>query len=229
MEIKFLIFDVDGVLIRSTEVGFDCMFETAKKLGLQMPNQDFLKKHWGKILETELFPACFEELGWDTSIGISLVIDTYLEIAAQKRYPPIAGLKESLKWLSDNYLLGIASNRDQRTMKIRLAEANIDEGLFSLRRRPEGLVYSKPDPRVFNCFWEQGCVPENTLFVGDTIDYDWMAVKNHQPRFHFVGVTSILHSRTDFITAGVPESMVIDSPAELPDLLKLLSSSSMSA
>lgn len=218
MKIKNVIFDVDGVLLISTEVGMAALTKAANHYRLPLPNFSFLKKNWGKNLETELLPICKRSLGWREG-SVELVLKKFLEISEDTTYHLPEGLVPALEILSKDFTLGIATNRNLESMKKRFEQSGLDFSFFKYFNDIQKHKFTKPDPRIFNFLWEYGCLPEETIFVGDTIAYDLAAARNNFPAIKFVGITSVLHDAEEFENAGVPRNMILDNPSKLPGLL----------
>lgn len=197
-----IIFDADGVIFLSTKVGMDSLIMAAEISGVVVPDSSQVRALWGYPLESVVIPklACFLE--WP-SHKIPEIIHRFLDISQSNKYPEQPGLIDKLKSLSQQCKLGIISNRDKDSLLMRLEEQKINGNLFThMQTTDSGII--KPDPRVFDHFWNgAGFKPESTIFIGDSIDFDLAAARNHQPKIDFVAITSGLHSRAEFIAADV--------------------------
>ncbi|HNX11284.1 MAG TPA: HAD-IA family hydrolase [bacterium] len=218
--IENIIFDVDGVIFLSTEVGLINFTRAVNDFGLKPPPRYFLKEHWGKIMEKEIIPLSARFMNWPV-FSIDKLADEFYRLCQEEIFPIPAGLPEAFKTLAGNHRLGIATNRRPERLHYHFQRLGLDISLFSHIVTPANGI-QKPDPRVFNSFWQNGWHPETTLYVGDTIACDLKAARHHSPPLQFVGITSLLHDLEDFMDAGVPRRMILDNPAKLVNLLATL-------
>ncbi len=199
---KDYVFDADGVLLNSTKAGFEALIEAAKQLGLKAPTLAMIKALWGHEFENYLIPVLAEELDWPLNKDRE-VIELFYELSHAQKYPLQTGLAEELKKQASRCRLGIISNRDRASLERRFLEQEIDINIFAHVHTPE-MGVRKPDPKVFDHFWNgAGFKPENTIFVGDSIEHDLLAARNHKPPICFAAITSGLHSMAEFVRAGV--------------------------
>ena len=199
---KDLIFDFDGPLVDSIPVGINSLIKAAQVAGVKRPTFRMIQDLWGHNLEHSLVPILAEELNWPLKKDRE-VIEHFYQISCAQKYPIQLGLSDDLKRLSNICKLGIATNRDCASLEYRLKEQGIDINIFTHIHTPE-LGVGKPDPAVFNHFWNgAGFRPEKTIFIGDSIEHDLAAAKNHQPAIEFVAILSGLHSTAEFVRAGV--------------------------
>lgn len=200
---KDFIFDVDGVLLDSIDIGIHSLIEAAKRSRVKLPTVNMIKQLWGHGLETSLVPILADSLKWPLEKDQE-VIQFFYEISHTQKYPIKKGLAETLEELSTTRCkLGIVSNRDMSSLEYRFREQNIDLSIFSHIHTPDKGA-RKPNPAVFNHFWNgAGFTPKNTVFIGDSIEHDLAVARAHQPQLCFVAITSGLHSISDFIKAGV--------------------------
>ncbi len=199
---KDIIFDADGVILLSTEIGINSLIEAAKICRLRVPSIKQVKVLWGHHLESEMIPALKKELDWPEN-SEPLILNAFHDISLKCKYPEQKTLADKLLAMSKRCKLGIASNRDIQSLVFRLEEQGIDPALFSHIQTADAGV-SKPDPRVFSSFWNgAGFRPNRTVFIGDSITYDLAAAKAHQPELAFAAITSGMHSFGEFMRAGV--------------------------
>lgn len=199
---KDIIFDADGVILLSTDIGINSLIAAVKSCDLCVPSVKQVKALWGHHLESEMIPALAKELSWPENCELS-ILSSFYAISSKVKYPVQKNLELQLKNLAKRCKLGIASNRDIQSLVFRLEEQGIDPALFSQIQTADAGV-SKPDPRVFSFFWNgAGFSPNRTVFIGDSITYDLAAAKAHQPELKFVAITSGMHSFGEFMRAGV--------------------------
>jgi HAD superfamily hydrolase (TIGR01549 family) len=213
---KDLIFDVDGVLLISTNIGITSLIEAAKQAGVTPPTFNMVKDLWGHGLEISLVPILANSLDWPLNKDRE-VIERFYEISYAQKYPVQSGLVDDLKRMSRSRRLGIVTNRDIGSLRYRFEEQGIDLNIFTHIHTPESGV-RKPNPKVFDHFWNgAGFKPENTIFVGDSIEHDLVAARTHSPQITFAAITSGLHGIGEFIRAGVKCTNIF---ANVQDLLK---------
>jgi HAD superfamily hydrolase (TIGR01549 family) len=211
---KDFIFDVDGVLLISTNIGIASLIEAARQAGVNLPTFKMVKDLWGHGLEISLVPILANSLDWPLNKD-SEVIERFYKISYAQKYPAQAGLADNLERMSRDRRLGIITNRDSASLEYRLFEQGIDMNIFTHIHTPE-LGVRKPDPRVFDHFWNgAGFKPENTIFVGDSIEHDLVAARTHNPQISFAAITSGLHGMGDFMRAGVKCTHIFSSVQDL--------------
>lgn len=204
---KNLIFDVDGVLLNSTQIGWESLIQAAEQSGAKVPTFKILKALWGRHFEKSLIPTLAEQLEWPLDKDAE-VIERFYEISYTQKYPIQPGLANDLKRMAACCRLGIISNRDPDSLEHRLHEQGINLNIFAHIHTPEQGV-QKPDPAVFSHFWNgAGFKPENTIFIGDSIEHDLAAANAHEPPIRFAAITSGLHSTGEFVRAGVKLSYI---------------------
>ncbi|MDD3285100.1 MAG: HAD family hydrolase [Patescibacteria group bacterium] len=219
--VKNIIFDADGVLLLSTEVGINTLLEAIVSCGLKKPSYNEVRKIWGRRLEKELIPLIAKQCSWPDD-NIKKVTDSFLSLSDFTVYPQQPRLVETLEFLAKRYQLGIASNRDAKSLGHRLHQQGINQSLFSHIQTADAGI-SKPDPKIFDKFWNGvGFDPNQTLYIGDSIEHDLAAARNHNPPLAFAAITSGLHSTGEFVRAGVKVTHIFKSVIELPDMLHIL-------
>lgn len=219
---KDFIFDLDGPLLDSISVGINSLIKAAQVAGVKRPTFRMIQALWGHNFEHSLIPILAEELNWPLKKDRE-VIEHFYQISCAQKYPVQPGLSDDLKRLSTICKLGIATNRDRASLEYRLKEQGIDINIFTHIHTPE-LGVCKPDPAVFNYFWNgAGFKPENTIFIGDSIEHDLAAAKNHQPSIKFVAILSGLHSTAEFVRSGVKLSCIFKNVRDVFQAKYLLS------
>jgi len=206
-QMKDFIFDADGVLLNSTKAVFEALIEAAKQLGLKAPTLAMIKALWGHEFENFLIPNLAEKLNWPLDKDRE-VIELFYELSYAQKYPLQIGLVDELKRMASRCRLGIVSNRDRASLERRFLEQKIDINIFAHIHTPE-MGVRKPDPKVFDYFWNgAGFKPESTIFVGDSIEHDFIAAMSHHPPICFVAITSGLHSMAEFLLVGVKRTHI---------------------
>lgn len=147
--IKAIIFDMDGLMIDSERVTFECYQERLKDMNLTM-DEEFYKTLLGKPIKG-IYQRFYDVYGND--FPIENVIQDVHQIMAERfeteGVPVKKGLVELLHYLKDNNyktIVATSSNRD-RVDKI-LAQAKITE-FFDDSICGDEVTKGKPNPEVF--------------------------------------------------------------------------------
>ena len=149
MMIKAIIFDMDGLMIDSERVTFECYQERLKDMNLTM-DEEFYKTLLGKPIKG-IYQRFYDVYGND--FPIENVIQDVHQLMAERfeteGVPVKKGLVELLHYLKDNNyktIVATSSNRD-RVDKI-LAQAKITE-FFDDSICGDEVTKGKPNPEVF--------------------------------------------------------------------------------
>jgi len=147
--IKAIIFDMDGLMIDSERVTFECYQERLKDMNLTM-DEEFYKTLLGKPIKG-IYQRFYDVYGND--FPIQNVIQDAHQLMAERfeteGVPVKKGLVELLHYLKDNNyktIVATSSNRD-RVDKI-LAQAKITE-FFDDSICGDEVTKGKPNPEVF--------------------------------------------------------------------------------
>ena len=147
--IKAIIFDMDGLMIASERVTFECYQERLKDMNLTM-DEEFYKTLLGKPIKG-IYQRFYDVYGND--FPIQNVIQDVHQLMAERfeteGVPVKKGLVELLHYLKDNNyktIVATSSNRD-RVDKI-LAQAKITE-FFDDSICGDEVTKGKPNPEVF--------------------------------------------------------------------------------
>ena len=147
--IKAIIFDMDGLMIDSERVTFECYQERLKDMNLTM-DEEFYKTLLGKPIKG-IYQRFYDVYGND--FPIQNVIQDVHQLMAERfeteGVPVKKGLVELLHYLKDNNyktIFATSSNRD-RVDKI-LAQAKITE-FFDDSICGDEVTKGKPNPEVF--------------------------------------------------------------------------------
>lgn len=147
--IKAIIFDMDGLMIDSERVTFECYQERLKDMNLTM-DEEFYKTLLGKPIKG-IYQRFYDVYGNDFPIE-SVIQDVHQLMAERfetEGVPVKKGLVELLHYLKDNNyktIVATSSNRD-RVDKI-LAQAKITE-FFDDSICGDEVTKGKPNPEVF--------------------------------------------------------------------------------
>lgn len=147
--IKAIIFDMDGLMIDSERVTFECYQERLKDMNLTM-DEEFYKTLLGKPIKG-IYQRFYDVYGNDFPIE-NVIQDVHQLMAERFETEGVAvkkGLVELLHYLKDNNyktIVATSSNRD-RVDKI-LAQAKITE-FFDDSICGDEVTKGKPNPEVF--------------------------------------------------------------------------------
>ena len=213
---KIIVFDIDGVLVDSTERSVSSLCSIISRHGLE-PEYNLIMANWGHSFGEILIPALASAGNWP-EYKMQLIIEDAKCFFEDSTFGGPMGLKEKLETLKFNgYELGTLTNRDDRMAQKALAELGLDETIFDFQQTADS-GFKKPDPRVFNYFLKYYEATE-IVFVGDSIICDLPAAYGCRPIIDFIGITSMIHRREHFVAAGVPENMIYNSVIEIIDEL----------
>ena len=165
---KFIIFDLDGVLVEAKNIHFDALNEAlGEKYAIEW--NEHLSKYDGLKTNQKLemltkekgFPVELYKNVWDKKQSLTL--------------KKLKDLKQSLQLIdcmerlcSDGYKLAVCSNSIRRTVLTVLSKLGIIE-YFDLILSNEDVKKSKPHPEIYwNAMSMLGVLPEETLIVEDS-------------------------------------------------------------
>lgn len=217
--IKALVLDFDGVVADSTAMGMDNHLRIMKMLELRLPTRNQLRRYWGDGWHN-LVAAVGREMKWPTK-QVKLFKQTYNEVVVENRYPRFRGLANIYQLLSNQGMIFfIASNRDESSLKYHLRQAGLSEelfeGIFSLEKREP----KKPDPGalaiVLKKLGQKKIMPQETVFMGDTVNFDLKMVQRFFPPSNFLGVVSGVATKAEFLAAGLAARFVLEAGADYP-------------
>ena len=222
-EKKVLIFDWDGTLLNSTESGYKKVEKTLEKLGIMPPPREFLKKHWG--MRADKLINLILQVTKNHNISYNDFNDTYYLV--EEKYPSIEEVYEILISLKNfGYKIGLITSRTSESWLKCCSIINFNTKCFDFTQTINHFPHHKPSGRVFgpllNWTKSHGYMPNDVVYFGDTVSYDLKATRDSNPSIDFVGVSSGVNSKEDFLDAGVNASRIINSYEELPPFLNRL-------
>jgi phosphoglycolate phosphatase-like HAD superfamily hydrolase len=216
-----LVFDFDGTVLPTTLEGYRKVQEMMRQIGLPPASDDFIRLHWGKKFPDIAKAVCRHAGGDDGHIEAFLQLD--------KEYVPQYQLnQEVIDTISILQSSGIPTalltSRDIGSL-LRVSKiVGFNLSIFNYRQTLEDAPYPKPDPRVFNPLIDWiNTLPgksKKMIYFGDTVQYDYLAVKQSGLPINFVGVVSGVSSGSDFVRAGVND--IVYGVQNLPGFLKNL-------
>ncbi len=212
-EKKLWIFDFDGVLVFSVEITFKCIIEAAKEVDVPLPSFNILKESWGKNFHDDLFPNLAEKLNW-SHLEMENVLENFLRKNEELVYPMPSSIFTFLKKASHRKDLAILTNRSLESLIACAYKYSIDLTLFKIIICAQDSLY-KPNPKIFEPFWQVNYKPNEVIFIGDSIVFDLGTAKNHQPEIDFIAISSGLHEENEFLKAGVLKEFILSNPVEM--------------
>jgi len=165
MKYGLIVFDWDGTIIDSAATIVECIRESARDLGLEVPERSRASHVIGLGLHDSLRHAVPD-----------LPRERYTEfVAAYRRHflaredsmALFAGMEELLLGLKETHVLAIATGKSRRGLERALAATGLKSCFHATRCADEG--YSKPHPGMLQGLMEElGAANERTLMIGDT-------------------------------------------------------------
>lgn len=210
--LKAVVFDVDGVLIDSTEAIVRAYRKTAEGLGLRIPSPQEIADFMGRPL--------VEIVGilWPNADG-ELYIKEYRRLFMDEDLviPAIDGAVDAVKEIRESGLrIGVVSGKIMFFVKKHLKEAGFDVNWFEVIVSFETTKKHKPDAEpLLYAINKLDMKPEETVYVGDAVS-DYQCAKS--AKAEYVAVLTGSLRREELEKLGVKNT--INSVAELPDLLK---------
>lgn len=217
MSKRGICFDLDGTLIDSGPGGLIQLCKVAKILNLPMNDkiEANLRLMWGQ------HPSNLIKTAWPgTDIG--QFYKRWEELDVAEPFPVFHGVKKTLnKFCHNNFYLSILTSRNFRTAIAQLDHNDILK-FFGLIIAADSSPHKKPDPRsiepVFDRYRGVGINPKQIIFVGDTVEGDWKLAQATDIEF-FAVLSGGMDTKEKFLAAGVPKDHIINSVADLPQIL----------
>lgn len=211
-EKRILAFDWDGTILKSTEIGFKKVEDTLKALNLKCPPREFLKKHWG-MEANELFKLLLKECGGNGYTFEELCV---VHRNFEEAYPDIHYVEYIFYRLKKaGYKIALITNRSNGSWLKSCKLSNFNPKCFDFVQTKDHFHIKKPFGRVFgpliNYARRHDIKPEQIIYFGDTIAYDYQATLNCEPPIDFIGVCSGVNTKEEFIAAGLSPDRIIGS------------------
>lgn len=166
--IKFVIFDLDGVLVDAKNIHYDALNEALGK-DYEISWSEHLSKYDGLKTNQKLELLSIEK-GLDEKLH-KIIWDKKQRITIDKlsSLKPSLRLQECMKNISDNgYKIACCSNSIRKTVLTVLSKLGIIE-YFDLILSNEDIKNSKPHPEIY---WKaisiMGFLPEETIIIEDS-------------------------------------------------------------
>lgn len=212
-----LCFDFDGVLIDNTSLGFQKVNQILAELKLPPVSQNFLREHWGKKMSDFATLICHLQ-------GASKEQTAYFKKREKEIHVEAIFDRRLLRTLvalpGFGFLTAIITSREEEDFRKYTRKIGLDLGIFHYIQTADDYHSHKPSGNVFipliNWVHDLGgrLTAENIVYFGDTIKYDYRAVKdarNHGRSIKFVGVCSGINTYKEFQSAGLKENEIVAS------------------
>ena len=211
---KFFIFDLDGTLLNNTRVGFARVNKNLDQLGLPALNEDFLRQHWGMPAK-DLWKLICQEIGAsEEQYNTFQVSDLYLSKEKDYSFELSDELIAAIARLKDFGLFtGILTSRTGISLEAAVKQTGLPIKMFDYVQTITHCQHHKPSGRVFGPVFNWARIhalsPQDIVYFGDTVNYDYAATLNAEPPIGFVGVVSGVNTYEEFLAAGLPTNRII--------------------
>ncbi len=222
-----LCFDFDGVIINNTITGFNRMNLILHDLELLPVSHEFLRARWGMRVNDLCAEICH-------ALGATFGdLERFQEAVKKAHVQQLAidcRLRDVLSVLSKfGFSLAIITSRDSSSLKFCLNKIGLDAQLFDFIQTISDHDKHKPQAEVFDPLlaWanNHGLAARDITYFGDTIQYDFQAVKNAREQgnlLEFIGVASGVNTVAEFMAAGLNKDDVVTSQSMLSYYLNCL-------
>lgn len=221
--IKAILHDWDDTITGSFMAYKDYYFDLAKLYNYPKPNIKTIKKYWGEPVAKITHGIWPKQLTEESAKILTAAFERHLTTHQINYNPlPFSNMTETFKNLvCKNYILGVITSGYKEKI-LRSYKTHIDPVInyhaFIFDHRELGVA--KPDPKVFDRPLAElaslGIRENEVIFVGDAF-HDYFAALNRGLTFY--AVTTGLKTRKDFGAAGLKNEFILDTFAQLSDLL----------
>lgn len=183
MNVKAVIFDLDGTLLDTSKGIVKCIVTTLDKMGLDAPNEEICKTFIGPPLKKH-FLELFETDEKTADDFVRLFREEYAkgDIFLADRYPEMDGC---LAGLHKRFLLAVATNK-REDLTVRLLEKFEMNQYFDAICGSDAASTLTKEQIVAKATKRLGIKPADCLMVGDSLNDAEAAEKLGMP---FIGVT----------------------------------------
>jgi pyrophosphatase PpaX len=173
MAIRYLLLDLDGTLIDTTELILSCYRASVSKLVDNPPTDEEILKGFGRPLRDQLwrlYPTLRDRI--DETLALWRQAQEELHDRLIKPFPGTVEVLAELK--RRGYPLGVVTSKERRTALRGMRLNGLDQ-VIELLVSADDTTNHKPDPEpVLRAIDLMGARPEETLYVGDSL-YDMKA------------------------------------------------------
>jgi phosphoglycolate phosphatase-like HAD superfamily hydrolase len=222
-----LIFDFDGVMVDNTRSGLIKIQECLQKIGLDPfsgNTMEEVRKNWGAKTDDLLTLAYRQAGGRDGQMAEFMEIFKQDDTERTKSYPSNGHLMKAVQSLQKfGFITGLISNRQMKSLTSTCWLMNFDLSVFNYIQVVDHHPFNKPDGRVFDPMLtiaaQQGIVSDKIAYFGDTILFDYAAVKNNGAPIKFVAVASGANTVEEFKAVGISEQHIIPGHDKMENFL----------
>ncbi|MFZ5987882.1 MAG: HAD family hydrolase [Bacillota bacterium] len=181
MDIKAVVFDLDGTLADTVPLTIVAIKEIVRELTGKELSDDDVSREFGPV-DTQIVRNLLDEQNGEK--GVELYVRFFSE-KFNEFVKPIDGIYELIKYLRETGIkVGLFTGRGLRVSKIILEKLNLS-GFFDVVLSGDDTTKPKPDPEGILKVLEKLCVsPHESVYTGD-FEVDVLASKA-------AGVTSVL-------------------------------------
>ncbi len=184
--IKFLCFDLDGTLFKNVEEAWNAIQQRIYKTVIRQRNlslqeaENYVRQRYSVLGSST---KVLNELGID---GEEFFVKAFKKIELNKLISKDEKIVRLLSTLKKKYKVGMISNTHRSIAKKKLEAIGLSLKTFNPLITTYELNAYKPDPAPFLKALElAGCSPEESVYIGDSIETDIMGAKG-------VGMKTIL-------------------------------------
>ena len=197
---KYILLDVDGVVLSSINYYTDLFRDIAESLGASknIPNE-FYKKNIGVKIITWMINVVPEENHHKIK---DLFVAKNRDAAEIHQFPIIEGTKETLLKIKENNQKScFISTKTRESMDLAIKYYNL-ESILDFSISGDEVKKYKPDPEgIVKTLKYFNAKPDEAIFVGDSL-HDLGAARNANVRF--IGVLSGICTKSDWELEKVP-------------------------
>ncbi|HEX2987956.1 MAG TPA: HAD-IA family hydrolase [Chloroflexota bacterium] len=168
MSIKYLLFDLDGTLIDTTDLIFNCYKSSVNRFVENPPDETEILKGFGRPLTDQLwrmYPTLRDRI--DEMAELWRKAQSELHDSLIKSFPATSETLRELK--KRGYPMGIVTSKE-RPMAVRGMGLNGLDNLMDVMVCVDDTSNHKPHPEpILKGIELLGAVPEETLYVGDSL------------------------------------------------------------
>jgi len=210
MNIKAIIFDLDGTLLDTGRGIVKCVASTLYKIGLAVPNEEICKTFVGPPLKKR-FLELFKVDEKTANDFVKFFREEYAMgyIFLAERYP---GMDECLASLHERLPLAVATNK-REDLAIKLLEQFEMASYFDAICGSDVASTMTKEQTIANAAKQLGVKPTDCLMVGDSSNDAEAAGRLGMP---FVGVTYGYGFKSEADLAGLPYVSCIERTMKIP-------------
>jgi phosphoglycolate phosphatase-like HAD superfamily hydrolase len=208
MEIKAIIFDLDGTIIDSSKAILLSLFDAVKKCGAKTNFKDF---DFNKIRGHNLYDTVRILLPDADSDLLKKVADNYVIHYLNNHQGSVASFPKVKETIENLYSKGIKiclfTAKTTKSAKKELEAIGVDDKFFHIQGTDPGIL-PKPNPDIlYKLSDKMGIKSENILMVGDT-NKDVCFGKNGGART--CAVTYSHYTKEDFLNQNIKPDIFLD-------------------